>query len=361
MILNHFKKFDLPILFSSLTLTIFGLVSLYSSSYGKGDFFNFQKQIIFFAIGLVLMVGISYLDWRIIRQDPFLVLFLYSVCLVGLLGLFVFAPEIRGTRSWYKIGGISIDPIEFMKIILIILLAKYFAFRHVEMYRIRHIFISGLYVLIPVILVLLQPDLGSAIILVLIWLGIMMISGIKVRHLLFLGLIFLILFVIGWNGFLKDYQKERILGLFNPQMDPTGVSWSQNQAKIAVGSGGIIGKGILQGSQTQYSFLPEPHTDFIFAAIAEETGMLGVIILLSAYGYLIWRIIKLAIYSKTNFARIFSTGFAIFLMVQSFINIGMNVGLLPIIGLPLPFVSYGGSSLISVFLGIGILQSIKTH
>ncbi len=357
----HFKKLDWPIIITASLLAIFGLVSIYSSSLGRGDFLNFKKQIIFFVLGFVLMLILSFLDWRILRNDPFLVLGLYFLCVLVLLGLLFFAPEIRGTKSWYQFGLVSFDPIEFAKVIFIILFAKYFSLRHVEMYRIRHILVSGFYVLGLTVLVLLQPDLGSTIILILIWIGIMIISGIKIRHLLFLGLILLLIFIISWNYFLKDYQKDRILGFINPQLDPTGISWSQTQAKIAIGSGGIFGQGIGKGFQTQYGFLPEAHTDFIFASIAEETGIFGIIILLGLFSYLIWRIIKIALFSQTNFVRIFCTGLAILLISQIFINIGMNLGLLPIIGLPLPLISYGGSSLIAIFLGLGILQSTKTH
>jgi len=358
---SHFRKLDWPIIVSASLLVIFGLISIYSSGLGKGDMLNFQKQMIFFGGGFLIMLLISFLDWRIIRNDPFLILGLYFLCLIGLLGLFIFAPEIRGTKSWYKIGSISIDPIEFTKIIIIILLAKYFSLRHVEIYRFRHILISGIYVMIPVGLVLLQPDLGSAMISIAIWLGIMLIAGIKAKHLLVLGIISIVLFVFSWSFFLKDYQKGRILGFINPQLDPQGITWSQNQAKIAIGSGGIFGQGIGQGPQTQYGFLPEPHTDFIFAAIAEETGLVGVSALLFLLAFLIWRIVKFAMLAQNNFVRIFCLGLGILLITQSFINIGMNLGLAPIIGLPLPLVSYGGSSLLAMFIGLGIIQSIKTH
>ena len=158
----------------------------------------------------------------------------------------------------------------------------------------------------------------------------------------------------------KDYQKERILSFLFPY-DPLGVSWSQNQAKIAVGAGGIFGQGIGKGSQAQYGFLPEPQTDFVFAAIAEETGLLGVSVLLFLFSILIWRIMKIAILSQTNFPRLFAAGFSIILVSQAFIHIGMNLGLLPIIGIPLPLISYGGSSLIATSIGLGIVQGIKSH
>jgi rod shape determining protein RodA len=290
-----------------------------------------------------------------------LILILYLFSLLSLFLLFFFAPEIRGIKAWYKLGQISIDPIEPTKIILIILLAKYFSMRHVEMYRIQHILLSGLYVLIPSILVFYQPDLGSILILIALWVGILIISGIKLRHFLILVLAGLLIFIISWQIFLKDYQKQRIIGFFQPQLEPLGVNWSQNQSKIAIGSGGIFGQGFSKGAQTQYGFLPETQTDFIFAAIAEEFGLIGVIILFVLYSLLVYRIVKFALLAPNNFIRLFASGFAFILISQIFINVGMNIGILPIIGNPLPLVSYGGSSLIMTFLAIGILQSFKTH
>ena len=293
----HLKKLDWILIICALLLVGIGLLSIYSSSLGKGDFLNFKKQLIFFGIGFFLMISLSFLDWRTFREDPYLILILYFLCLLLLAGLFFFAPEIRGAKSWYKMGPVSFDPIEFTKIVLIILLAKYFSMRHIEMYRIRHILLSGFYVLIPASLVFFQPDLGSCLILVLLWVGILIISGIKIRHFLILILCFLLIFIFGWNFVLKDYQKARIISFFTPGIEPLGISWSQNQAKIAIGAGGLFGQGIGQGSQTQYGFLPEPQTDFIFAAIAEEMGLLGVSVLLFLFSILIWRIIKIAISS----------------------------------------------------------------
>jgi rod shape determining protein RodA len=356
----HLKKMDWVLITATLLLVAIGLLSIYSSSLGRGDFLNFKKQIIFWGIGFFLMISLSFFDWRILRRDPYFILILYCFCLAALIGLYFFAPEIRGVKSWYKIGSFSIDPIEFTKIVLIILLAKYFSTRHIEMYRFRHIFLSGFYVLLPAALFFFQPDLGSVLILIAIWVGVLLISGIKIRHFLILTLCGLLIFLIAWTFLLKDYQKQRIISYINPQIDPRGISWSVNQSKIAIGSGGIFGQGLGLGPQTQYGFLPEPQTDFIFAAIAEEFGLVGVGILLFLFSFLIWRIIKIALSATSNFPRLFATGLAILLFSQVFINIGMNLGILPIIGVPLPLVSYGGSSLVATFLALGILQSIKT-
>jgi rod shape determining protein RodA len=265
---------------------------------------------------------------------------------------------IRGTRGWYKIGLLSLDPIEPMKIILLVLLAKYFSMRHVEMYKIRNIIFSGLYVLFPALLVFIKPDLGGTTVLLLIWLGVLLVSGIKLRHFLILALCFVLVASLAWTFVLKDYQKERITAFLFPY-DYLGASWSQNQTKISIGSGQLLGEGLAQGSQVQYGFLPEPHTDFIFSVIAEEWGLAGVLVLFITYGFLVWRVLRIAIISQSNFPRLFATGFAVILISQFFINIGMNLSFLPVVGIYLPFISYGGSGLIGNFISLGVLQSIK--
>lgn len=354
----HFKKLDWVIIISSAMLSVFGLFELYSCSARQQDFSNFQKQIIFFIIGLCLMFIMSFLDYRLLKNNSYLILGLYLVCLVLLAGVFLFTPMIRGKRGWYKIGSLSFDPIELVKIVLIILLAKYFSMRHVEMYKFQHIIFSGLYFLLPAILIFFQPDLGAVIILFLIWVSILFISGIPLRHFLILSLAAILILAFSWHFLMKDYQKQRVFSFIFPQ-DYLGASWSQEQAKIAIGSGQIFGQGFLKGTQTQYGFLPEPHTDFIFSVIGEEEGLAGVLALFLLYGILLWRIIRIAIKSESNFPRLFASGFAVALIVQIFINVGMNIGLLPVVGIYLPFISYGGSGLIGTFLGLGILQSIK--
>lgn len=361
-LLTHFKKMDWILITSVFLLVIMGLVSLYSSSLGQGNFLNFNKQIIYFGLGFLLMFLFSFLNWRTLRDDPYLILTLYFICLISLFFLFFFAPEIRGVKSWYKIGPISIDPIEFTKLILIIILAKYFSMRHIEMYRIKHIFLSGIYVLLPAILIFFQPNLGSVLILFSLWIGILLLSGIKIRHFLILCFCFILISVFSWQFLLRDYQKQRIINFAAPQVgDSLEIGWNQAQARIAIGSGGFFGQGLGKGSQTQYGFLPEAQTDFIFAALAEETGLIGITFLFFLFLVLMWRIMIITISSQSNFPRLFASGFSILLISQIFINIGMNIGILPIIGIPLPLVSYGGSSLILTFIALGLLQNIKTH
>lgn len=359
--MQHLKKLDWILIISALLLIGLGLLSLYSSAIGKGDFLNFQKQLIFLGVGLFLMFLFSFVDYRFFKNDPHLILILYFLCILALVGLFFLAPEIRGVKSWYKIGPISLDPSEFTRLVLILFLAQYFSSRHIELYRIGHVVLSGLYILLPAVLISLQPNLGSALILIILWLSILIISGIKLKPFFLLCLCGLLVVGLAWSFWLKDYQKERILSFINPQLDPRGASWSQIQARIAIGSGGILGKGFGSGSQTQYGFLPEPQTDFIFSAIAEEFGLLGISIIFLLFSILFWRIIKTALIVQSNFARLFASGFSILLAIQVFINIGMNLSLLPVIGIPLPLISYGGSSLVTVLVGLGMIQSIRSR
>ncbi len=359
-VLIHLKKLDWVMILVAAILVGIGLLSIYSSSHG--NFLNFKKQVFFFLVGFFLMILVSFFDWRILKENPYLILFFYFLCLFLLAGVLLFAPTIRGIKSWFKIGLFSFDPREFTKIVLLLLLAKYFTMRHAEMYRISNIIISGLYVGLPSFLSFLQPDLGSVLIFIAIWVYILFLSGIKLRHFFLLVILAIALFSLGWAKFFKEYQKERILSFILPQIsDPLKIGWSQNQSKIAIGSGGIFGKGIGKGSQTQLGFLPAPQTDFIFASIAEETGFLGVSLIFVLYSILIWRIVKISLSQRANFARIFTLGFSALLVSQIFVHIGSNIGILPVVGIALPFLSYGGSCLIAHFIGLGIVQSMKTH
>ena len=344
----------------TIAITVFGLIGIYSYGLAQGNFSDFQKQLVFFGAALVLMVLISFFDYRILRNNSYLILVLYGICLLLLAGLHFFAPDIRGTKGWYKIGFLSFDPLEPTKIVLITLLAKYFSMRHIEMYKFKHIIVSGLYVFFPAILIFIKPDLGGTIVVLLIWLGILLISGIKLKHFIILLLCFVLATGIFWQFLLKDYQKQRVVSFIFPY-DVLGGSWSQTQTKIAIGSGQITGLGIGNDSQVQYGFLPEPHTDFIFSAIGQQWGFVGISTLFLLYIILIWRVLKIALTAESNFPRLFAVGFAITIIAQCVINIGMNLSLLPVVGLYLPFASYGGSGLIGNFISIGILQSIKTR
>lgn len=364
-----FKKIDLPLLFFALFLSFFGLVVLYSLSSFSGEWHYFQRQFIFLLAGIVSSFLITSLNVRAFKKSPYLIFSLYLVSLLILFGLLFFAPSIRGSRSWYIIFGVSFQPVEITKIIFILLFAKFFSERYVDMYQAKHVIVSAIYAFLPAFLVFIQPDFGSAAVLVFLWLSMLLISGIKRNHIIAILVISIIVFIISWNFFLSFEQKTRVSTFlepyFNPRgeyLDPKGTGYHILQSLIAIGSGGFSGKGFFASyTQAKLGFLPEASTDFIFAAFAEMFGIAGILLLFLLFTLFFWRIIKIAKIARDNFSRLLVSGFAVLLFLEIFINIAMNIGLLPISGLPLPFLSYGGSSLISLFIGIGIIESIKAH
>lgn len=358
-----FKKFIYSInwrlIVPAFFLSCFGLLSILSSSLNRGDFLNFEKQLVAILISIGAALLISSMDLRFLKANSYLIFFLYILALISLAGLLLLAGQIRGIQGWYKFGPISVDPEPFVAIILIIVLSKYFSSRHVEIHMLRSLFFSGLYALLPIGLVLLQPDLGSSLSLMVIWLGMVLFSGIKTKHLLLLFILLGVAFAFSWSFYLKDYQKQRIIALLNPEIDSKGVAWSANQSKIAIGNGGIFGQGIGNGSQTQYGFLSEPKTDFIFSSIAEEFGLVGVFLLFVLFLALFWQVIVVVFQAQSNFTKLFAFGFAFLLLTQIAINIGMCLGIFPVVGIPLPFVSYSGSFTLAFYIGLGILMSLE--
>jgi rod shape determining protein RodA len=337
-----------------------GLISLFSLS-DVSVYPFFSRQLMWVGIGLFLLVGASFIDFRIFKTQSFVVLFIYIVVIFFLLVVLFGNFSVRGVESWLRVGNTSFQPVELAKLSLILLLAKFFSKRHIEIYRLSHLFVSAIYVFIPSALVLIQPDLGSAIVLGAIWVSIVLFSGMKIRH--FLTLVFFCVMggFAAWQWILAPYQQNRILSFLNPYADPQGSGYQMIQSMIAVGSGRLWGKGIGYGSQSHLNFLPEAETDFIFAAFAEEWGFIGVLVILTLLLVLLWRIIWIGVKASDNFSRLYTFGFAALIFTQSFIHIGMNLGVLPITGLTLPFVSYGGSSLVTLLIGVGILQNIKIN
>ena len=325
-----------------------------------GDGPLFQKQIILIIIGLVVMVLFSFLNYRYLKNYSLPVLSLYIFSLI-LLGFTFYSQSVRGTNSWLIFGNFTFEPAELTKLCLIILMAKYFSQKHVYIYQFKHIIASGLYFIIPAILILNQPDLGSAIILSLIWGSLLIAAGINKKHLTLLGLITIIIVSSAWFVVLKPYQKTRVTSFLNQGNDPLGSGYNLIQSKIAIGSGFWLGNGLGNGSQATLGFLPEPHNDFILAAFAEQFGFVGVIILLGIMLLLVYRILNVGLEVSFNFGKLFSVGLAVFIFSHVFVSAGVNLGILPVTGLPLPFLSSGGSNLVSIMAGLGILQSIKRY
>lgn len=358
--IERLKRLDWILTGAVLCLAIFGILELLAISQSDSQMLmNFTKQIIALSLGFVFMVVIAIFDYRFLKLNSYATIIFYVGSLTLLFILLLIGSNIRGAAAWIRIGNFSLEPVEFVKISLIILFAKYFSQRHIEMYRFFHIIVSGVYLALPVGLVLLQPDLGSAVVMCGIWFFTLLISGISKKHLLAIVAVVAILFIFAWAVLFKEYQKDRIMTFLNPYNDPQGAGYNVIQSMIAVGDGGFLGRGLGYGSQVQFGFLPEAHNDFIFASIAEEFGFVGVLIVLSLSSVIIWRIIKIAGSAENNFAKLFCVGLASWIFVQVAINAGMNLGLMPVTGITFPFLSYGGSSLVALFLALGIAQSIK--
>ncbi|MFC1721107.1 rod shape-determining protein RodA [Patescibacteria group bacterium] len=348
---------DWILFFSVLPLIGAGLVTMYSFG-GESSFFS--RQIIWATVSIAAFFTCSFIDFGFLkRTDVLVTLFLGSVFL--LIAVLVGGSTIKGAQSWFSLGPFSFQPADPIKIVMILVLAKYFSRRHIEIANIRHILVSGFYVLVPFALIILQPDFGSALIVFSIWFGMVMVSGISKKHLLLVLTAGVLAFSILWNFGFTGNQKQRILTFLNPLADIQGAGYNAFQSTIAVGSGGVLGKGIGYGTQSRLEFLPEYETDFIFAAFAEEWGFIGTVILLILFGVLLWRILSNAMRGSGNFEMFYGVGLAVFIMSHVVIHIGMNIGMMPVTGLPLPFVSYGGSHLLTEFIGLGILMSMRRY
>lgn len=357
MLLQRLRHVDWLLVGATIPIMCAGLVSMYSfidvNKY-------FERQIFWIIAALGIAFFISLLDVRALRRtNAILALFFTFTGL--LLLLFLVGSVFKGAQSWFNLGFFAVQPADPMKLVLILVLAKYFSRRHVEIAHWKHIIISGFYALIPFLLVLVQPDFGSAIILFAIWFGMTVVSGISKKHLLIVFTIGALAFAFLWTSVLEPYQKQRILTFVHPLQDIRGAGYNAYQSTIAVGSGQVFGKGIGFGTQSRLKFLPENQTDFIFASFAEEWGFVGVLLLLLCYGVIIWRILAFAMVGATNFETLFAMGLAIFFMTQLSINVGMNMGLLPVTGQTIPFMSYGGSHLVTEFAGIGILLGMRRY
>ena len=321
-----------------------GLITMNSflpaeSGIGGGSYFS--HQLIWVAVSFTVFFILSFSDLRFLKRTDVLTA-LFSFFSFLLILLFFLGKAFKGAQSWFSVGGFTFQPSDFIKVILILILAKYFSRRHIEIAHPRHIFISGLYAFIPFALVLFQPDFGSAMIIFLIWLGITLVSGISKRHFLMIFIVGALSFTVLWSFVFAPYQKARIISFLHPLADTQGAGYSAYQSTIAIGSGQIFGKGVGYGTQSRLQFLPEYQTDFIFAAFAEEWGFVGVLLLFILFILFFWRVLLNAQLGSTNFEMLYGMGVSIFLISHIIVNIGMNVGILPVTGVTLPFMSYGG-------------------
>lgn len=354
---NKTSSVDWVLFGAALILAIFGLLTMGSFT-GQDQYV--VRQSVWIVISVIAFFVASSIDWRFLRRTG-VATSLYVLLIVPLVLLLVVGVSIKGAKSWVSIGSLGIEPVEFAKLALIIVLAKYFSRRHIEIRNVRHILLSGLYAGVVFVLVTLQPDFGGAIIIMLIWLGMVLFSGISRKHLVMVLLLGLSLVGALWLFGFQDYQKQRILTFINPHSDIQGAGYNVYQSTIAVGSGQLLGKGIGYGTQSKLQFLPEYQTDFIFAAFAEEWGFLGVLMVLVLYASIFVRLESAALRGATNFETLFTMGVLCYLFAHVALHAGINMGILPVTGTTIPFMSYGGSHLLAEFVALGIVSGQRRY
>ncbi len=352
-----FSGFDIWLFGAALVLSLVGIATMYTF-HGDNGFFN--RQIVWVALAIVTLVLSMVPDYRFLRAGHgTFYIYLSTVALLFL--VLIFGEVTLGARSRFDLGFFSFQPAEFAKLVLIAILAKYFSKRHEMIGDFKHIIVSGLYTFAVFGLIFIQPDFGSALIILFIWFGMVLVSGIRLRHLALVFTVGALVFGAMWSFVLLDYQKDRIKTFIDPLADIQGAGYNVYQSIIAVGSGQIAGKGIGYGTQSKMEFLPEHETDFIFAAFAEEWGFVGVSILFILFGIVVWRLLRLALGAASNFERLFTTGVALLIISQFTVHVGMNIGLLPVTGLTIPFMSYGGTHLLVEFMALGIVMAMSRY
>ena len=368
MIKQHFDKgnlnfrdkvfaLDYSLIFLVLLLGIISFFAMYSSEQGKFGYYT-KSHIYRFSAFFIVFIMVSFLKLRFWYKTSYL---FYFGVLILLLAVDFFGITASGSKRWISLFYVNLQPSELMKIALIIFLARfYYKIPAENVTNIKYIFMPIFALFIPVALVAAQPDLGTAVLILIGGLAVIWLTGFRIKYFLYSFLVLICLIPVGIS-LLKPYQKSRILTFFDPERDPLGAGYQIIQSKIAVGSGGILGKGFLNGSQSYLDYLPEKHTDFIFTLFSEEFGFFGSIALLLVYVMIIYRIVKIGSNSRNNFARLYCFGFASAFFVYVAVNMSMVLGLLPIVGAPLPIMSYGGSSMLSIMLALGIVMSCKIY
>jgi len=358
MDLSFYRKIDWVLLIPVFLLVMIGLFTLYAINLNvdQPDLALFNRQFVFAVLGFIIMILLLFSNYRLWHGFSVLV---YLVSVFLLIAVLWWGSTIRGTTGWFQFFGFSFQPVELAKIGLILILARLYNFRPVRISALKSFFYSLFLAVIPIGLVIAQPDFGSAFILMAIWIGFFALNHLNKKILFYLVIIGLIILFLLWNYMLVEYQKERIMTFLNPSSDPLGKGYNLKQSIVAVGSGGIWGKGLGFGSQSQLHFLPVTETDFIFATICEYFGFLGSLLVIFLYGTILIRIIKIMGKASDNFSLYLVYGFGLLIFFHMIINIGMNIGLLPVTGLPLPFLSYGGSFLVSCLAGMGLIASVN--
>lgn len=351
------RKLDWWLLVSVILLVCVGLTAIYSVELSREDpdFSFFKKQLTFFVIGLVVLfffASIHYSFFRLYAK------WIYLGAGVLLLLVIFFGQTIRGTTGWFSIFGLGFQPVELAKLALIVILAKFFSNRFQHFAELKHIIGSGLLAGLFVLFVVLQPDLGSAMVLFGVWAIMLLLTKIRKHYVVLIAVALIVIIIFSWVVIFQDYQKERIKTFLNPTADPLGSGYNVQQAVIAVGAGELWGSGLGFGSQSQLKFLPESQTDFIFAVVAEELGFVGVVLILGFWLIVLFRLIRNAQQAPDDFGQFLLVGIVAMFTIHLLVNVGMNLGIMPVTGISLPFLSYGGSFLLTSMLLIGVAESV---
>jgi len=354
---DRILSFDYVLVSSILILGITSMFAMYSTDGGEFKYHT-NSHILRFCVFFGLFFFISLIKIRFWHSQSYLIYILFFLLL---LGVKYFGLTSSGSKRWLDLYLMNLQPSELMKIGLILFLAKYYHRISIEnINQIKFLFLPIIALVAPVILVATQPDLGTSILIAAGGITVAWLAGVRVKFFAFSGLIFLAVLPVAIS-FLKPYQKSRILIFLNPEKDPLGAGYQIIQSKIAVGSGGLFGKGFLQGSQSYLDYLPEKHTDFIFTLFSEEFGFFGSLFILFLYSLIVWRIVKIGNLTRSNFGKLYCFSFATAFFLYVVVNMMMVLGLLPIVGSPLPIMSYGGSSMMAIMFGLGIVMSCKVY
>jgi rod shape determining protein RodA len=355
-----FHYFDWVLLAFILCVCAMGILNIYSTGFSaaEGQTPFYLKQMQWVVLGLVFMMFIFFVDYRVIVEYAYII---YGVAVALLVLVFIIGSSSHGAQRWIGGSFFAIQPSELMKVVIIITLARYFDdHKSNEAYKLKELSIPFLIVAVPFVLILKQPDLGTALILIVVFVSIVFFMGVDKKSLIFASASGLVLIPTAWH-FLKDYQRERLITFLNPERDPLGSGYHIIQSKIAIGSGEIFGKGFLSGSQTQLKFLPEQQTDFVFSVFAEEWGFIGSVVLLAVFTLIIFWGLKIALQARDLLGTIIALGVTALISWEVFINIGMVLGILPVVGIPLPFFSYGGSAMLSLMAAMGFLINVSAR
>lgn len=356
--LSIFKKTDWSLFMAVFLLACFGLAAIYSVALGQGlgEFLNFKKQLIWLSVGMISMFIFGNIDYHYLQKISWFGYFISLILLI--LVLTPLGSTIRGTQGWFSLGFLSFQPVELAKIFLIIILADIYCQSARTIKQFKHLFLIGFLAFVPFLLAVIQPDFGSAMVLFFTWFISFFLVTKNKWHIVFVLLSIIILFVLAWFFGFQTYQKNRINNFINPNLDPLGSGYNVRQSIIAVGAGRLAGRGLGFGSQSQLKFIPESQTDFIFSVIAEELGFVGITMLLGFFLFLFYRFYKISLMAPDDFGMFLVILVATLIFIHVFINIGMGVGLLPVTGISLPFVSYGGSFVVVMFTLIGIVMNV---